>query len=234
MTENLCELIRSKNAFVFDLDGTLLDSVEAHVLSWVNAVKAVMNIELDPDLLRTMIGLGGRKIIAELLGEKGVHKYAKIRWFKDRFFLNFIRNGAVQLFPGTPKLLRLLKLLDFKIGLATSTPVHMALHILDFFNISQYFTSITCGDEVKRGKPAPDIFAKSISRLESNPHETIIVGDTLYDAVPALSLGAVPLLVNLSNSEISDESFRMNILIFESIEGLCSKIIDCLDAKNLS
>lgn len=233
MTDDICKLIQTKNVFVFDLDGTIIDSVEAHVSSWINAVKVVMGVELDPDSLRTMIGLGGRKIIAELLGEKGVREYAKIRWFKDRFFLNCLRNGQVQLFPGAFKLLKLLKVLGFKIGLATSTPIYMALHILDFFDISQYFVAITCGDEVKRGKPAPDIFASSISRLESSPSETIIVGDTTYDAIPALLLGAVPVLVNSNETRMNDESSQKGILIFESIESLYSKIIDCFGAKNL-
>ena len=68
MTKALCKLLINKRAYVFDLDGTLIDSVEAHVKSWLRAVKAVFDIDLDFDRLTPLIGLGGKQIFRSCWG----------------------------------------------------------------------------------------------------------------------------------------------------------------------
>ena len=225
MTKALCKLLINKRAYVFDLDGTLIDSVEAHVKSWLRAVKAVFDIDLDFDRLTPLIGLGGKQIIQKLLGLDGLRKYKTIRWFKDRYFLYELRNNHVTVFPATLRILELLKSVGFKVGVATSTPTYMALHILDFLGISKYVDVMICGDEVRNGKPAPDIFAKNLDALSVEPRESIIVGDTIFDAIPALSLGAPAILVN---SKHLPDSLKNKVIALESIEELLSTLSVCL------
>ncbi len=183
-------------AFIFDLDGTLIDSVDAHVTTWVKAFKVAVGISVDEVEVRSLIGMSGRDIVRKILGKVSESEYAKIRWVKDRAFMKELKGGRVTLFPGVTQALRMLKKGGYLIGMASSTPNRLLLHIMDYLGITGFFDAITGGDEVRRGKPDPEIFLKAMRKLGVGPEETVVVGDTVYDACPAHRVGALPVLVN--------------------------------------
>ena len=183
-------------AFVFDLDGTLIDSVDAHVTTWVKAFKVAMDVSVSEDQVYPLIGMSGRDIVRKVLGEVSELEYAKIRWVKDRAFMKELKEGRVTLFPGVTQALRMIKMKGYLIGMASSTPNRLLLHIMDYLGITNFFDAITGGDEVRRGKPDPEIFLKAIRKLGVAPSEAVVVGDTAYDACPAHRIGATPVLVN--------------------------------------
>ncbi len=183
-------------AFIFDLDGTLIDSVDAHVTTWVKAFKVAIGISVDEEEVRSLIGMSGRDIVRRILGKVSESEYAKIRWVKDRAFMKELKEGRVTLFPGVTQALRILKKGGYLIGMASSTPNRLLLHIMDYLGITGFFDAITGGDEVRRGKPDPEIFLRAMKKLGVGPEETVVVGDTVYDACPAHRVGALPVLVN--------------------------------------
>lgn len=183
-------------AFIFDLDGTLIDSVDAHVTTWVKAFKVAVGISVDEEEVRSLIGMSGRDIVRKILGKVSESEYAKIRWVKDRAFMKELKEGRVTLFPGVTQALRMLKKGGHLIGMASSTPNRLLLHIMDYLGITGFFDAITGGDEVRRGKPDPEIFLRAMRKLGVGPEETVVVGDTVYDACPAHRVGALPVLVN--------------------------------------
>ena len=219
-----CGLIFNSKGIIFDLDGTLIDSVDSHVTSWIISFDKVMKRKTDPKEIRKLIGLSGKDIVKRLFGREGINRYKEIRWVKDRTFLNEIRTEKVRLFPGSLKLLKELKSNGKLIGIATSTPIYMAIHILEYFNIIKYADAIVCGDEVNKGKPNPEIFIKCIRRLDISPTETTVVGDTLYDILPALSINARATLVNANHSILLDLSVNGSFMTFSNI---CS-LLDCM------
>ncbi|MCD6324504.1 MAG: HAD family phosphatase [Desulfurococcales archaeon] len=190
------DFLFSAKAFIFDLDGTLIDSVEAHIRSWINSFRLAAGVDIPSSMLEPLIGLSGEDIVRKILGKQGVEIYGVIRRLKDRFFLKELREGRVPPFPSAHKLLKLLVKSGFKVGIATSTPTYMATHILDFLGFLDYIDAYVCGDDVARGKPNPDIFDEAFCRLRVSPQEGVVVGDTLYDVVPAHRLGATAVLVN--------------------------------------
>ncbi len=183
-------------AFIFDLDGTLIDSVDAHVTTWVKAFKVAVGISVDEEDVYPLIGMSRRDIVRKILGEVSESEYAKIRWVKDRAFMKELKEGRVTLFPGVTQALRMLKKEGYLIGMASSTPNRLLLHIMDYLGITSFFDAITGGDEVRRGKPDPEIFLRAMRKLGVAPEETVVVGDTVYDACPAHKVGAIPVLVN--------------------------------------
>ena len=188
-------MFRGVKGFIFDLDGTLVDSVEAHVKSWIIALRS-LGFNVDEELLRNLIGLSGKDILIRLYGSNILKHYKDIRRLKDRAFLQELREGRVQTFPGVMTLLRILKNLRLKIAVASSTPSYLLLHICEYLGIIEYADVIVGGDEVNRGKPHPDLFMKTIKLLGLNPKDVVIVGDTYYDIEPANVLGATSVLVN--------------------------------------
>ncbi len=195
--------LRSVKAFIFDLDGTLIDSVEAHIKSWIAALSYVGIRNVNENDLRPLIGLSGKDIMIKLFGPNIMSKFPRIRWLKDRAFLKELGEGRITLYPGVTKLLQLLKRLGYRVAIASSTPNHMLMHILDFLGIMQYIDVFTCGDEVVRGKPHPEIFIKTVNKLHLKPEDVVIVGDTVYDVKPANEINSISILVNNPNQDVN-------------------------------
>ena len=150
---------------------------------------------ISEDNVRRLIGLSGRDIVKILLGDDGLRRYSLIRRVKNRVFFREIREGNVELYPCAPELLAYLKSKDKLLSLASSTPNYLLIQILEVFNIIDYFDVIIGGDEVRNGKPHPDIFIRAFSKLGVNPREGGVVGDTHYDVIPANRIGAFSILV---------------------------------------
>ncbi len=221
-------------AFIFDLDGTLVDSVDAHVVSWVKAFNSVASVHVCEDDIRPLIGLSGRDIMKAILGkdaDEGLLR--KVRWVKDRAFLKEVGEGRVELFPGVTQALRLLKAAGYLIGLASSTPNRMLVHLTDYLGLSNFMDAITGGDEVSKGKPNPAIFKLTARKLGVPPSATVIVGDTPYDVIPAKALGATPVLVNY-NSELAKmwrdpipEGTKVYVMFYELTDYLRKVVLGC-------
>jgi HAD superfamily hydrolase (TIGR01509 family) len=216
-------------AFIFDLDGTLIDSVDAHVTTWVKAFKVVVGISVDEGEVYPLIGMSGRDIVRKILGKVSESEYAKIRWVKDRAFMKELKGGRVTLFPGVTQALRILKKEGYLIGMASSTPNRLLLHIIDYLGITDFFDAVTGGDEVRRGKPDPEIFLRAMKKLGVVPEETVVVGDTAYDVCPAHRIGAIPVLVNTSRMPdgIVVATFRMFHELTEALKA-CLLRRNCL------
>ena len=209
---SLRDVLSKVKAFIFDFDGTLIDSVDAHIESWIIAIDKVLNIKFRYEDVYPLIGLSGLDIIKNLLGDLGLKHYSEIRRIKDRAYLRMIKEGVVEVLPGVTKLLKILKLRGYLIAIVSSTPNHILLHLSQYLGIDAFIDHYIGGDEVSRGKPNPDIFAKAIKDLGLEPHESVIVGDTSYDIRPAKELGAFSILVNRDVSTVNpkpDHYFRM-------------------------
>ena len=184
---------------VFDLDGTLLNSVDAHVYSWIRAFKEHGITQYTKDELYNLIGLPGQTIVEIIGGKKALEKYKSIRKKKDEAFKKFFKEGLVPLYPDVEDTLMILKDRGFKLGLSTSTPSYMLEEILAIHQIKKYFDVIVPGDEVEKGKPDPEIFTKAFQKLEIEPRYGAIVGDSEYDVIPAKRIGALSILVDYRN-----------------------------------
>jgi len=225
-------------AFIFDLDGTLIDSVDAHVVSWVEAFNSVASAGVSEDDIRPLIGLSGRDIMKTVLGGSASEDLLKrVRWVKDRAFLREVREGRVTLFPGVTQALRLLKAAGYLTGLASSTPNRMLIHLTDYLGLSTFMDAVTGGDEVSKGKPDPAIFELTARKLGVPPAETVIVGDTPYDVIPAKELGATPVLVNYSRDlarrwkDPIPEGTKVYVMFYELTDYLREVVLCGEDAR---
>ncbi len=222
------QLVKNVKAFIFDLDGTLIDSVDSHVRSWSLAFRIAAGINVGYRSLYPLIGLSGADIMRRVLGSRAEPDLmSRIRWIKDRAFLKEVLEGRVNTYPGVNKLLKYLKRYGFKIGVASSTPNRLLIHILEYLRLINYFDVITGGDEVRRGKPDPEIFKLTMSKLGVSPAEAVVVGDTEYDMYPAIRLGATPVLVNKYCDGLAGESLT-GIKVYREFHELTAEVLSCL------
>ncbi|MEM3833006.1 MAG: HAD family hydrolase [Thermoprotei archaeon] len=209
---------------VFDLDGTLWNSVDLLASAWVETLK-LMGYNVSKNDIKPLIGLNGREIARKVGGEDAASKFLQYLDSFDKYIISHFDEAP--LFDDATETLSELRKRGIKIGLATSTPRRRLDVILDYYKIGQFFNVTVAGDEVLFSKPNPAIYLKAFNQLNINPKNGMIVGDTEYDVIPAKKIGALSvLIINNRNRGISEKSdFIVNRLnevigIIDSLGGL--------------
>jgi phosphoglycolate phosphatase len=169
--------------YVFDLDGTLVDSVEAHVKAWIDALVA-LGVKAREEEVRPLMGLPAAEIARRLApGRARELAQLKIKYFLERHI------DEVEPYPDVDAL----RLLPRPMAVVTSSSGVLARAVLRRVGISVDY--VLGGDEVERGKPHPDPLL-AVSRIFGVPTRSmVVVGDTVYDMEMALSAGARPVCI---------------------------------------
>ncbi|MDP3766201.1 MAG: HAD family hydrolase [Nanoarchaeota archaeon] len=173
-------------AILFDMDGVLVDSLDA----W----SYVLNDTLRHFGLKT---LPKSELVKEFGApiESDVKKYFTGKTVKEVervYNLKFKkRKKYVKLSPQSIDVLKNLKKLKVKIGLITNSTRFITTTILSHFQLKKYFKVIVTMDEVERRKPAPDMILKACKMLKVRPKNTILVGDTINDIIAGRRAGCI-------------------------------------------
>jgi HAD superfamily hydrolase (TIGR01509 family) len=156
-------------AVIFDMDGLLLDTERPVKDLWLQAARSRgWEIRLETVLRTTGVDEGStRRIMMEDYGP--AFPYEEIRSELRILFRKEAEEKGIGWRPGLPVILDKLEGLRIPFGIATSTKKETALWKLEKARLEGRFTVIACGDEVERGKPAPDIFLLAARRLETAP-----------------------------------------------------------------
>ena len=175
----------STQAFLFDLDGTLVDSVYQHVLAWQEALDGA-GIELSVWRLHRKVGMSGGLMANALLRETGreVTQEEATRLRKLHAEAYARRTNQVRLLPGTSELLSLLTKLHVPWAVATSGYAESAAPTLRLLQLPDGVPVIT-RDVVQRAKPDPDLFLAAAERLGVDIQDSVVVGDSVWDLLAA-------------------------------------------------
>jgi HAD superfamily hydrolase (TIGR01509 family) len=172
-------------AFLFDLDGTLVDSVYQHVLAWQDALDR-MGIELAVWRIHRKIGMSGGLFANALLRETGhevTHEEAgRLRSLHAEAYAN--RVGRVRPLPGARELLEHLTRTQVPWAIATSSYIESARPTLEALGVPESVPIVT-RDQVARAKPDPDLFLAAAQRLNVDIARSIVVGDSVWDLLAA-------------------------------------------------
>jgi HAD superfamily hydrolase (TIGR01549 family) len=173
------------SAMLFDLDGTLLDSVYQHVLAWQEALER-FKIELSVWRIHRRIGMSGGLLVDALLRETGHPVTAQqIEGIQSLHVEAYTRHAArVRSLPGAKELLALLTKLAIPWAIATSGNVETAGHARELLEIPPEIPIIT-RDQVEHAKPDPDLFLAAADRLKVDIPNSIVVGDSVWDLLAA-------------------------------------------------
>jgi HAD superfamily hydrolase (TIGR01549 family) len=172
-------------AFVFDLDGTLVDSVYQHVLAWQDALDEV-GMELSVWRIHRKIGMSGGLFSNALLRETGREVTTQEAERLSRLHTEAYarRIDEVRPLPGAVDLLSLLTELQVPWAIATSGGRAMASRTMALLDVPERVPTIT-RDEVSRAKPDPDLFLAAAARLDTSPEDVVVVGDSVWDLLAA-------------------------------------------------
>jgi HAD superfamily hydrolase (TIGR01549 family) len=176
-------------AVIFDIDGTLIDTVDLHAQAWIEALKH-FGYEVAFKDMRSQIGKGGDQILHGLLPPDVVEKRGEeIQEFRGNLFKRDYLSKA-RAFPGVRELFERIRDAGQRAVLASSGKADEVEEYKRIANIADLIEEATSSDDAERSKPFPDIFQAALAKLAPlGPEEAVVVGDTPYDAEAARKAG---------------------------------------------
>jgi HAD superfamily hydrolase (TIGR01509 family) len=175
-------------AILFDIDGTLVDSNDAHAHAWVEAF-AEFGVHVDFNNVRRSIGMGGDKLMPAVsgisedssLGEKISKRRAEV--FKTKYL------PELQSFPGARELAAEMKARGLTAVAASSAKRDELEHLLQIAGVSDLLDAATSSDDAEESKPDPDIVHAALKKANARPGDALLIGDTPYDVEAAAHAG---------------------------------------------
>jgi HAD superfamily hydrolase (TIGR01509 family) len=178
------------SAFLFDLDGTLIDSVYQHVIAWREALEQV-DLSLAVWKIHRRIGMSGGLFVTALRRELGELDDETVARLPDLHTEAFMRHyDGVRPLPGASELLGALTEQGIPWAIATSGAERTAGRSRAMLGLADDVPMVT-RDQVRYAKPDPDLFLTAATRIGVDIRDSIVVGDSVWDLLAAQRAGAL-------------------------------------------
>lgn len=182
-------------AVIFDMDGLMLDTERLAPRAWVEAA-AALDVEFDLALTQPMVGRNFRDCQAIIVDRYGDdYPTAELMHAWHAAYDAIVAREGIAVKPGLLDLLAWLEDEGIPKAVATSTRRDRALAKLELTALAPRFAALVGGDEVARGKPAPDIFLAAAQRLGAAPLRCLVLEDSEPGVRAALAAGMTPIMV---------------------------------------
>lgn len=208
---------------IFDMDGLLLDTEKIYTRFWCEAGQQCgYPFKLEHAL--SLRSLSKEFAIQKLKGYFGQDfDYQAVHDLRVVLMDKFIKENGVNAKKGANELLTYLKQNNYKIALATSSPLQRATEYLSLVGLYDFFDAFACRPMVKLGKPAPDIYLLACQKLGLNPQECIALEDSPTGIKSAYSAGCK--VINIPDMDTPDaETQKMLFACCQDLE----KVINLL------
>ena len=202
---------------IFDVDGTLVDSNDAHAWAFVEAF-AEFGFQVAFEDVRRLIGEGSDKLIPQLVGR---YHQAIAERKKAIFMVRHL--PGVRPFPAVALLLGKLRAMDFRLAVASSATRDELEALLEVARAKPYFAEVTDADDAERSKPDPDIVLAALDKLGLAAERCVMVGDTPYDAAAARRAGVC--FVGVRCGGWADRDLQPAIGVYEDPASLLASLL---------
>ena len=170
---------------IFDLDGTLADTKD-DLASSVNLTLKDLGLPLKtPEVIRTYVGGGVRRLIQQAVGEEGERLSEALRIFRKHYLVHLL--DKTRLYPGMAEVLEYFR--SKKKAVVTNKAKLYTDKILDGLNVTSLFDAIMSGDNGVPLKPDPEMINVVIEELHADRSSTVMIGDGLHDIYASRAAG---------------------------------------------
>jgi|TARA_E500000178_G_scaffold274827_1_gene273533 HAD superfamily hydrolase (TIGR01509 family) len=197
---------------IFDMDGTIVDSLPFHYKAW----KIFFNenkVENFSEKLKDYKGGGTLDLMNAVYGDKYSRKKLKIMTDdKEIIFREIYKNNVVPIM-GFMEMFELIKSKNILVGIASNAIRKNVEMILSELKIYEKFDSIICGDEVKKGKPDPEMFNETVKRFNLKKEECLIFEDSVEGILAAVNskVDVVGITSSTSKKVLSNKGCKITI-----------------------
>jgi len=187
--------IRDFSTYLFDLDGTLLDTRELIYQSFAAMLKAMGRPAPDRDLVNSMIGLVLQPQLERLLGDIPPDEFTRARDIY-RHHQNKLSTAYLKPFPGVVDGLRTLRERDKRMAVVSSRTKWSIELYLEMTGLAEYFPVVISPSETERHKPHPDPAIAALAALGARAEDAVFIGDADFDMGCARAAGVYGVLVS--------------------------------------
>jgi HAD superfamily hydrolase (TIGR01509 family) len=173
---------------ILDVDGTLVDSNDAHARAWVEALRE-HGRATGFERVRRLIGMGGDKLLPAAVGIAADSEEGEAIGERRGLIFRERELPRVEAFPGSRELLHALRARGFRLAVASSAERDELEPLLRIAGADGLLEGKASGDDVDRSKPDPDAVSVALRRLRCAPAEAVMIGDTPYDVEAARRAG---------------------------------------------
>lgn len=204
-------------AIIFDLDGTLINSLPYHLMAFKDLLLE-RGLRLSESKVKSLFGKPSTEIFAEL--KKHYHFKERIEDLREErrdHYFKFIGTKNI-VFPGIVETLKKLRL-NYKLGLATGSSYVTYSHSTNK-NFQSLFDFTSTVNDVKHGKPNPEQLFLVAKKLKVNPEECVVVGDSVYDGIAAKKAGMG--FIGVTTGYISAKILKKynSVIVLKSVRDL--------------
>lgn len=175
-------------AVIFDVDGTLVDSNDAHAAAWQDVLRE-FHFDRDFPAIRRLIGMGGDKLLPTLTGISSESDLGKRITARRGHHFHDAYLPHLRPFPDVRLLLQKIAADGYRLGIASSAKQDELNALLDVAGVTDLMHRQTSSDDVDSSKPDPDAVHAALAKLRIPPEAAVMVGDTPYDVEAAARAG---------------------------------------------
>lgn len=182
-------MVDLKLGVIFDMDGVLVDSAEAHFQAWTRLSDEI-SVPFSRDEFEESFGMHNRQILHRwlahrtLTGER-IEAYSA----KKEAYYRDVARGCLQPIPGAVALVQGLRQTGFRLAVGSSGPKENVDLALETLGVADAFQAFSTGDDVERGKPHPEVFLKAAERLGLHPGRCLVIEDAPQGIEAGLAAG---------------------------------------------
>jgi beta-phosphoglucomutase len=192
-----------RRGVIFDMDGVLVDSADAHRRAWQKLGDEV-GVPYTDDLFRRTFGQRNSSIIPTWLGETSARRIDELGARKEEIYRELVRRGAVRIYDRVPALLHELRKAGAALAVASSGPRENVALLIEVIGVTALIRAAISADDVTEGKPHPAPFLKAAEKLDLPPPLCAVVEDSVHGIEAAKRAGmlAVAVLTSTPRSEL--------------------------------
>ncbi|HWR01914.1 MAG TPA: beta-phosphoglucomutase family hydrolase [Chlorobaculum sp.] len=208
-------------AFIFDMDGVLVDNMKMHAQSWVNLFSDYGLQGLDPDrYLVETAGMKGLDVLRYFLDPAiSVEEADRLTELKDILY-RVMNREAIRPMPGLEAFLDLAAQSGIRLGIGTGAGPKNIAYVLGLIGMESRFQAVVGAHQVLRGKPHPETFLKTAQLLGADPASCIVFEDALPGVEAAAAAGMNCIAVTTTNRPEAFADFDNVIRIIDDFAGL--------------